>query len=412
MARLTCMQMVLTAGMLVTGSINTLCKKAQNDCVVKGYKSNEHSFNHPWFQTWMLCTAQALCLIGLPIQRRRNLQEYRKEIAKNEVKDVQIKIETGPPVHARLCQWILIIPSCCSLISTSLCGIGLLYVDASIMLMLRGSVIIFTGICSVIFLKRKLKVTHWLGMIIVIVGLVLAGCSSVLKGQGHKTIGGNTITGIILIVVAQVIIGGQITLKEAVLKKRNLHPLHIVGMGGIYGFTLMSFIVLPVLYFIPGDNIHGSYENSIDALYQISNSYQLMILCLVYITSVAFYNYFSMAILRTLTAVHKTLIDACRTVFVWGVGLTIYYGFDKNFGEPFDKAYGILQVDGFLFLMIGTAMYNQLLDLRNFLPCYSFQSEEIRDVPYGFNQQSTKQDVTYNVEKSDNENTKLLTERN
>ena len=37
----------------------------------------------------------------------------------------------------------------------------------------------------------------------------------------------------------------------------------------------------------------------------------------------------------------------------------------QNFGEPFDKTYGILQVDGFLFLLIGTALYNELMDV----PC-------------------------------------------
>lgn len=30
-----------------------------------------------------------------------------------------------------------------------------------------------------------------------------------------------------------------------------------------------------------------------------------------------------------LTAVHRTLIDACRTMLVWGADLIIYYAFDK-----------------------------------------------------------------------------------
>ncbi|XP_045160755.1 solute carrier family 35 member F6-like [Mercenaria mercenaria] len=406
MATFTCIQVFLMAGMLITGSIVTLCKKAQNDCVVNGYKSKDHSFNHPWFQTWMMCSAQILCLIGLHIQRRRKLQEYRKEMTQNEVQNVTPKIEIGPPVHARMCQWILIVPTCCSLISVSLTGTGLLYVDASIMLMLKGSVIIFAGIFSVLFLKRKLKLTHWLGMVIVILGLVLAGCSSVFKSQGHKTIGGKTVTGIILVIGAQVVTGGQIILEEAVLKKRNLQSLHVVGMKGIYGFTLMSFIVLPVLYFLPGDNVHGSYENSVDALYQISNSIQLFMLCLLYIVSVAFYNYFAMAVVRSLTAVHSTLIDACRTILVWGVGLTIYYGFDKNFGEPFDKSYGILQIDGFLCLVIGTAIYKQLLDIRNFVPCRR-DSENKNEQTDSFHQDSIQ--VTVNSDDyDDDENTKLL----
>jgi drug/metabolite transporter (DMT)-like permease len=41
--------------------------------------------------------------------------------------------------------------------------------------MLRGSVIIFTGILSMIFLKKKLRVHHWSGMVLVLCGLAFVG---------------------------------------------------------------------------------------------------------------------------------------------------------------------------------------------------------------------------------------------
>jgi hypothetical protein len=37
------------------------------------------------------------------------------------------------------------------------------------------------------------------------------------------------------------------------------------------------------------------------------------------------------------SAVHSTLIDACRTIMVWAVGMTIYYGFDKVNAYKFYK---------------------------------------------------------------------------
>lgn len=49
-------------------------------------------------------------------------------------------------------------------------GIGLVIVDASVWQMLRGSIIVFTGILSVVFLKRKLKLFHWVGVSVVVVG--------------------------------------------------------------------------------------------------------------------------------------------------------------------------------------------------------------------------------------------------
>lgn len=55
------------------------------------------------------------------------------------------------------------------------------------------------------------------------------------------------------------------------------------------------------MYFIPGSGINGSYENSIDALYQMGNSPRLLIFCLLYLVSIAFYNYFGLAVTKSLT---------------------------------------------------------------------------------------------------------------
>ncbi|XP_061183493.1 solute carrier family 35 member F6-like isoform X3 [Saccostrea echinata] len=278
----------------------------------------------------------------------------------------------------RLIQFVVAFPTICDLIGTSLAGIGLVYVDASVWQMLRGSIIIFAGILSKIFLKRKLRAVHWSGMLVTMIGLVLVGCSSVFKSKTSSSSGSKTILGIILILGSQVVSASQMVIEELFLKKRSLHPLHVVGMEGTYGVIMMSAIVLPAMYYIPGSDVNNSYENSLDALYQIYNEPRLLVFCLLYLTSIAFYNYFGLAVTKSLTAVHRTLIDACRTMLVWGVDLIIYYAFDKDFGEPFDKQYGLLQVDGFLFLLIGTALYNELIHVEC-IPCLR---TPIKDMEY------------------------------
>ncbi|CAG2233768.1 Solute carrier family 35 member F6 [Mytilus edulis] len=264
------------------------------------------------------------------------------------------------PPQPRIVQLIVAVPTICDLVGTSVAGIGLIYVDASVWQMLRGSIIIFAGILSKIFLKRKLRVVHWCGMLVTMIGLVLVGCSSVFKSQ-HTAEGSKTILGIILILASQVVSASQMVIEEMFLKKRSLHPLQVVGTEGSFGALLMIAVVLPVMYFIPGSDVNNSYENSLDAIYQIFSEPRLLVFCLLYLLSIAFYNYFGLAVTKSLTAVHRTLIDACRTILVWVVDLLIFYAFDKDFGEPFDKTYGLLQVDGFLFLLIGTALYNELV---------------------------------------------------
>ncbi|CAC5418899.1 unnamed protein product [Mytilus coruscus] len=348
-------------GMLVTGSINTISKKAQNDCKVEGYPDRSanntrtvHEFNHPWFQTLIMFFGEMICLGGYCIVRKKERDKRRKEYAE------QNKDMTDIPPQPRIVQLIIAVPTMCDLIGTSVAGIGLIYVDASVWQMLRGSIIIFAGILSKIFLKRKLRLVHWCGMLVTMIGLVLVGCSSVFKSQ-HTAEGSKTILGIILILASQVVSASQMVIEEMFLKKRSLHPLQVVGTEGSFGALLMIAVVLPVMYFIPGSDVNNSYENSLDAIYQIFSEPRLLVFCLLYLLSIAFYNYFGLAVTKSLTAVHRTLIDACRTILVWVVDLLIFYAFDKDFGEPFDKTYGLLQVDGFFFLLIGTALYNELV---------------------------------------------------
>ena len=54
--------------------------------------------------------------------------------------------------------------------------------------------------------------------------------------------------------------------------------------------------------------MNNSYENSIDALYQIGNSPRLLVFCLLYLTSIAFYNYFGLAVTRSLTGKLKVAV--------------------------------------------------------------------------------------------------------
>ncbi|XP_074658914.1 solute carrier family 35 member F6-like [Tubulanus polymorphus] len=404
---LSCYQVLLAVGMLVTGSINTISKKAQNDVNVAGYynasannTATPHDFHHPWFQTIIMFMGEFLCLIGFAYHRKKQRDEWQKEL--------QERFENGedipdPPDQGRVCQLILAIPTICDLIGTSVAGIGLIYVNGSVWQMLRGSMIVFAGIFSRIFLKRKLKFIHWSGIFIVCCGLVLVGISSVLEEKISDD-AKNAIIGIVLIVCSQIVSAGQMIIEEMFLKKKNFHPLQVVGMEGTYGFLIMAFAVLPAMYFIPGSQLNNCYENSIDALYQIKNSPSLLIFCILYLLSIAFYNYFGLAVTKSLTAVHRTLIDACRTILVWIVDLVIYYAFDKNFGEEFNITYGLLQIDGFFFLMIGTALYNELIDL-SWLPCFR-QSGQQMDTVHTDRQNIQDNDIDDNDDID--ERTKLL----
>lgn len=67
--------------------------------------------------------------------------------------------------------------------------------SASSFQMLRGSVIIFTGLLSVAFLGRKLELSQWLGILVTIVGLVVVGLADMHSSRDQKHKLSEVITG-------------------------------------------------------------------------------------------------------------------------------------------------------------------------------------------------------------------------
>jgi len=59
-----------------------------------------------------------------------------------------------------------------------------------------------------------------------------------------------------------------------------------------------------------------------------------------------------------MTAVHRMLISTCRVVLVWLIDLIIYYAIPGGvpYGE-FVDVYSVLQLFGFLGLVVGTLVY-------------------------------------------------------
>ncbi|CAL8107051.1 unnamed protein product [Calicophoron daubneyi] len=368
----TAKQIVFVIGMLTTGTINTISKKMQLNCIAPGYYNHSandtktvHQFRKPWFQTLLMFLGEFLCLFAFFVLRYRK----RRRIIADESYS-RLAIESGETglVFSPLFSWIFVLPATLDLLGTTIAGIGLIFVDASIWQMMRGSLIIFAGVLSIVFLKRRLACFHWAGMLFTVFGLTLVGTKSVFSEAvtGHSA--AESALGVLLILIGAFTTSCQMIVEELFIKKRGFHPLQAVGIEGLFGILLMICIALPCVHFIPGSDLNGSYENVIDALYQTANSPLILGNTILYVLSIAFFNYFGLSITRYLSAVHRTLVDALRTTFVWLLSLLLFYSMGSQFGEPFDLGWGLIQIDGFACLVIGTLIYNKVMDL-SFMPC-------------------------------------------
>lgn len=160
----------------------------------------------------------------------------------------ETKSKPASPFHFKFA-----LPTCCDLTASTLGNISLLWIPPSVWQMMRGAIIIFSGILSVIFLKRKLRAHHWIGMLIVTGGLALVGMSGLVSGGTDKPLNITFVIGIGLVLLAQLIAATQMVIEEYFLtdEKIEYEPLNIVFMEGFYGVIFMVFIVLPILYNTP-----------------------------------------------------------------------------------------------------------------------------------------------------------------
>lgn len=283
------------------------------------------------------------------------------------VDDVEISREAWQEEHGalpltgwrRLWLWL---PTLCDLTSTTLMNVGLLYCSASIYQMLRGAVVIFTGTFSVLFLSRRLYTYQWTSLFLVVFGVTIVGLSSILFPQYKPSFSALapeihfdwlSFLGVGMILFAQVFTATQFVLEEKIMAKYYVRPLMAVGLEGIFGLTTVLF-AMPFLHLSFGKKYPGGYFDIVEGWRQVVSDPRIWGSGVGICFSVAFFNFFGLSVTRTVSATSRSLIDTCRTFFIWLISL--YLGWERFIA---------LQVLGFFGLILGTLIFNDAC------PCYS-----------------------------------------
>jgi drug/metabolite transporter (DMT)-like permease len=395
----------LTAGMLFTGTCNTLLNKVQDlqcveNCDDPDPTKHQH-FEQPVYQTLNMFIGEILCLLfvylstgfqtwqvwyyTIPSTHRstRRLSHSSchggggggghtvsthpsqygtddgfpadiEEIARDKVEALQDERKQMRPIH-RLLFWM---PALCDIMGTTLMNVGLIYTTASVYQMLRGAVVIFSAIVSIMMLRYRIKLFQWFALFTVVTGVALVGLSS-LQGKTVQVTEPNPIKvyqetddfiaamiGIMMVLTAQVFTAIQFVLEEKIMTSYRVEPLMAVGLEGLFG-CLTILLAMPLLYVCFGLSHPGGFFDFPYGWQQIWSHQGIWIASIAIALSIAFFNWFGLSVTRSMSSVARATIDTCRTLFIWMVSLGLGW-----------ETFKWLQVLGFAVLVYGTFLYN------------------------------------------------------
>ncbi|ORY12509.1 major facilitator superfamily domain-containing protein [Clohesyomyces aquaticus] len=378
----------LVAMMLLTGVCNTLLTKYQDmqcvrNCDSSSPRKRQH-FEQPVVQTLQMFIGEMGCWLVIGVfelyqrysSRRagyETLPTTNDEAAGTESPAESEESETGDvanplkPAHGLdegrvpLTGWnilLLSLPACCDIAGTTLMNVGLLFVAASIYQMTRGALVLFVGLFSVWFLKRRLGLYKWFSLFVVVFGVALVGLAGAITRDDKATPKGvdvhedavrsaavKTIIGVFLIAGAQIFTASQFVIEERIMEKYDMEPIKVVGWEGTFGF-LVTAIGMVVLHFVIGTG----YFDAKEGLWEVFHNKRIAVSSLLIMISIGGFNFFGLSVTRTVSATSRSTIDTCRTLFIWIVSLGLGW-----------ETFKWLQVAGFALLVYGTFVFNDLV---------------------------------------------------
>jgi len=365
---------MLVLGMLFTGSMNTIAVNMQLKMKSIGVDGTSKTFKKPWFATFDMMFAMMLVIFVDMLVGRCSRSKQAMIDAGPQSSPAQPMLDAGPqsrkpekqlPYWKRVC--MVSTGAFFDLLATALSSIGLSYIPASVWQMLKGSSLLFTGVFSVMFLNRKLLNFNIMGLLLCFIGVTVVGLASVLGSSARESDAPNSqpigmvIFGMSMVLVGQVVQAAQVIAEEWLMKDLNLPALQVIGWEGIWGVLMMVAAVYPILYVLPGAD-DGHMEDVFDTGTMLMNSKPLQYCVIAYLFSCSTFNITGVLITKELSATHRQMMDASRTLVIWLFDLGVHYLWDKSspFGEEI-TAYSALQLLGFVILALGQMTYGEII---------------------------------------------------
>lgn len=318
-------------------------------------------------------------------QEEKPVPEANKE-EKEEKKETPVSEAKKqlPPIPTN---FFFIITAACDLAATTINTFGLTYLTTSMFQMMRGLELFFVCLWSRVFLKNPVYRHAFLGIGSLIFGLFLVGLNSLIFKSDNTEVAKNPGVGIILMSTSQLFSSTEYVIQEKFIKHYEVHPFQLVGFEGLWGSCMYSILliifqftdctswdksVMEGVCFYYNDTQSAKYENGTYydfnktvsriedtdfAFKQMGDNPALLVVYIFYIISIALYNIVGINLTKLVSSTARAVVDTVRTVFIW----LFFLIFDVVPGTH-ETFYG-LQLVGFIFVVCGTLVYNEIVTI-------------------------------------------------
>ncbi|CAI2371437.1 unnamed protein product [Moneuplotes crassus] len=330
--------------MIISASSQGILLKLQSTVSLGGSK-----FEHPFFLTFIVFLANSLCILLYLLEKAYLTLKYGSIEQSPEMIEAKLKgkrIDMNPLMMA--------IPMLCDSIANPLYMIAYINIPASIAQMMSALVIFVVALLSILFFGRKYYRHHWLGLVLVFVGICLVAICALISSKGSGA-AGNVPLGVILMLFCVSVAGLQYIIEEKLLDSYYLSPLKAAGWEGITG-TFLWLALLIIFQYIPCEAEicnNGKVENTRVAFEFMAQSTPLILLLVGNLIFTTLMTAFSMAVTKYVSATAKIILKQVKTVVVW-LFFLVYRG-DGH------ESFQVLQLIGFLILCIGVILFNEIL---------------------------------------------------
>jgi len=223
---------------------------------------------------------------------------------------------------------------------------------------MRGGDPVVTAFLSIIFLKKILSKSQYLGLSLAVCGITIVGVTGFItsSSDGNYT---NLLAGIFCCLGSLVTTGVQFVVEEKVLATNHIHPLKMVGMEGLFGlmYTAVALAVANHISCDPSNakscNANGYMEDFSGALSAIFGHRMLLVWIVLNMFSLGLFNFFGMSITKHISSLARAILLISTTVLIW-----IY---DLAFIDS--EHFYVMQLVGFIVLVIGNLIYQRIIKI-------------------------------------------------